>query len=91
MKPIILRDDTENLGEIKDHEEPIFHVLDLGYPKPDNICQIKMHEFIKQVKANPPFRFWNRDIEVELCQSTGVPKSYLIQSPKNRPGFHNED
>lgn len=45
MKPIILRDGAEHLGEIRNHES-IFYGVDFGYP--------------------------------------GFPKSYLIQSPKNR-------
>jgi hypothetical protein len=67
MKPIILRDGTGNLGEIRNHEEPIFMGLDFGYPEAQNIDEVKMREFIKQIEA-------------ELCQSTGVPESYLIQS-----------
>lgn len=80
MKQQILRDGTEHLEEIEMHE----------------ITEIEkqMHDFIKEIEVKPPQRFWRLDlgypemeniIMIKLCQSTGVPESYLIQNPKSRP------
>lgn len=49
MKSIILRDDTNHLGEIRDHES-VFCGLDFGYPEAEKIIIAQLCESIDFTK-----------------------------------------